>query len=61
MKIRATITKGEFLAGKEYDLPEEKAKAAIMAGIAEPLVIGNPARERDTAVKPQYETRWPTR
>jgi hypothetical protein len=60
MKIRALVTKGEFVKGMEYDLPEPEAQAAIIAGNAESLVT-NPCFERQTATKPQYQTRWRTR
>lgn len=60
MKIRALVTKGKFTAGMEYDLPETEAQAAIMAGNAETLVT-NPAFDRQTAIKPQHQTRWRTR
>lgn len=61
MKIRATVTKGEFTAGVEYDLPEKEAMAAIMAGNAEPLVTASLAFEREKALSPQHQTRWRTR
>ena len=61
MKIRATTTKGGFTAGEEYDLPDNEAMAAIMAGVAEPLVVANPANVREKAVSPQFQTRWRTR
>jgi len=61
MKIRATVTKGEFKAGVEYDLPDEEAMAAIMAGNAEPLVAASLAFEREKSVSPQHQTRWRTR
>lgn len=61
MKIRATVTKGNLKAGEEYDLPEKEAMAAIMAGCAEPLVAVNLAFDRETATKPQHQTRWRTR
>lgn len=61
MKIRATVTKGDLKAGVEYDLPEKEAMAAIMAGNAEPLETVAPAFDRETAVTPQYQTRWLTR
>lgn len=60
MKIRATVTKGNFKAGVEYDLPDKEAQAAIMAGYAEPLVAVA-AFGRETAIKPQHQTRWRTR
>lgn len=61
MKIRAIVTKGDFKAGVEYDLPEKEAMAAIIAGNAEPLVTIAPAFEREKAVSPQHQTRWHTR
>jgi hypothetical protein len=61
MKILATVTKGKFQAGMEYDLPEKEAQAAIMAGYAEPLVTESQANDREKAVKPQHQTRWRTR
>ena len=61
MKIRATTTKGKFTAGEEYDLPDNEAMAAIMAGVAEPLVVATPANVREKAVSPQFQTQWRTR
>lgn len=61
MKIRATVTKGEFKAGIEYDLPTKEAMAAIMAGNAEPLETVAPAFDRETTVSPKYQKRWLTR
>lgn len=61
MKIRATVTKGKFTAGVEYDLPEKEAMAAIIASTAEPLDTVAPAFSRETAVKPTHQTRWLTR
>lgn len=61
MKIRATVSKGAFKAGVEYDLPEKEAMAAIMAGNAEPLETVTPAFSRETAVSTKHQTRWLTR
>ena len=59
MKVRATVTKGQFEAGKEYDLPEKEAMAMIIAGAAEPIVTVIPAFEREKAIHTQ--SRWLTR
>lgn len=59
MKVRATVTKGSFKAGKEYDLPETEAMAMIMAGTAEPLDTVPRAFEREKAIHTQ--SRWLTR
>lgn len=61
MKIRATVTKGKFREGVEYDLPDNEAQAAIMAGYTEPLVTETTANTREKAVMPQHQTRWRTR
>jgi hypothetical protein len=57
MKIKATVSKGLFKAGLEYDLPIKEAMAAIIAGNAEPLEAV--AFEYEKAV--QKPTRWLTR
>jgi len=59
MKVRATVTKGRFEAGKEYDLPENEAMAMIIAGTAELLVTVPRAFEREKAIHTQ--SRWLTR
>jgi len=61
MKIRATVTKGDFTAGVEYDLPDSEAMAAIMAGNAEPVETVAPAFTREKAVQPKHQSRWLTR
>jgi|GEM_PF-5812156 hypothetical protein len=57
MKIKATVSKGLFKAGLEYDLPIKEAMAAIIAGNAEPLEAV--AFEYEKAI--QKQTRWLTR
>ena len=61
MKIRATVTKGEFKAGVEYDMPDNEAFNLIKKGEAEPLVTESPANDREKAIQPQHQTRWRTR
>lgn len=61
MKVVATVTKGEFVAGREYDLPTDKAMAAIIAGTALPLVTESNVNTREKAVKQSNHTEWRTR
>ena len=61
MKVKAIVSRGNFKAGAEYDLPEKEAQAAIIAGIAEPLDTKALAFYRETATVKNYQTRWRTR
>lgn len=56
MIIRATVTKGEFQKGIEYDLPDEIAQAMIIQGTATFVAVA-PYKNRQKAIIPQYETR----
>lgn len=59
--VRATVTKGRFIAGESYELPETEARRMIIAGDAEPLVTESPANRRENAIKKEHQTRWRTR
>lgn len=56
MIVRATATKGEYQKGVEYDLPNDIAQALIIQGTMS-FVAMSPARQRQTAVQPDYEKR----
>ncbi len=56
MRIKATVTKGEFIQGNEYELPPAIATAMIIAGTAEVVTVAySPNREKAILLK--YETR----
>ena len=57
MRIRATATKGEYVAGVEYDVEPGVGMAMIIAGNAVPVAVAQ-FKSREKAVLPQnYETR----
>lgn len=56
MIVRATVDKGRFKKGVEYDLSEAEAKAAIIAGTAVFIAVA-PPHNREKAITPKYDTR----
>ena len=56
MIVRATVDKGKFKKGVEYELSEQEAQAAIIAGTAVFIAVA-PPHNRERAIKPKYETR----
>ena len=60
MIIRATVTKGDYEQGVEYNLPEKEARTMVMRGDAEFATVA-PAYNREKSVKTPYEKRWPTK
>jgi len=56
MIVRATVTKGEFQKGVEYELPDAEAQAMIIQGTASFVAVA-PAKNRQKVVRAQYDTR----
>ena len=56
MIVKATVTKGDFAKGVEYDLPDKEAQAMIIQGLMSFVAVA-PYKQREKAVIPQYETR----
>lgn len=56
MIVKATVTKGQFQKGVEYDLPDAQAQAMIIQGLASFVAVA-PYKNRKKAIIPQYDTR----
>jgi len=56
MIVRATVTKGDYIKGVEYDLPDKEAQALIIQGIMSFIAVA-PPKNRVKAVIPRYDTR----
>jgi len=56
MIVRATVTKGEFQQGIEYDLPDEIAQALIIQGTMTFVAVA-PAHNRKKAIVEKWDTR----
>lgn len=56
MIVRATVDKGRFKKGVEYELSEQEAQAAIIAGTAVFIAVA-PPHNREKAIIPKYDTR----
>ena len=56
MIVRATVDKGEFKKGVEYDLPTEVAQAMIIAGTMTFVAVA-PAHNREKAILEKWDTR----
>jgi hypothetical protein len=56
MIVRATVTKGEFQKGVEYELPDAEAQAMIIQGLMSFVAVA-PAKSRQKALQAQYDTR----
>lgn len=56
MIVRATVTKGEFQKGVEYNLPDAQAQALIIQGFMSFVAVA-PYKNREKAIIPQYDTR----
>ncbi len=56
MIVRATVTKGDYIKGVEYDLPDKEAQALIIQGVMSFIAVA-PAKNRHKAIKERYETR----
>ena len=56
MIVRATVDKGRFKKGVEYELSEQEAQAAIIAGTAVFIAVA-PQINREKAIIPKYDTR----
>ena len=56
MIVRATVDKGRFKKGVEYELSEAEAQAAIIAGTVTFVSVA-PQINREKAIMPKYETR----
>lgn len=61
MEIRATVTKGDFIAGEQYDIEPGKAMAMIIAGDAEPITVARPLREKKIKVPNESRAKWHTK
>ena len=56
MIVRATVDKGKFKKGVEYELSEAEAQAAIIAGTVTFVSVA-PQINREKAIIPKYDTR----
>jgi hypothetical protein len=56
MTVRATVTKGEYQEGVEYELPDREAQALIIQGTMS-FVAVSPVKNRKKAIQAQYDTR----
>ncbi len=56
MIVKATVTKGDFVKGVEYDLPEKEAQALIVQGTMSFVAVA-PIKNRQKQIIPKYETR----
>lgn len=56
MIVRATVTKGEYQKGTEYDLPDDLAQALIVQGIMSFVAVA-PAHNREKAILKKWDTR----
>ena len=56
MIVRATVDKGRFKKGVEYELSEAEAQAAIIAGTVTFVSVA-PQINREKAIIPKYDTR----
>lgn len=56
MIVRATVDKGEYKKGVEYDLPADIAQALIIAGTMTFVAVA-PAHNRERAILKTWDTR----
>jgi len=56
MIVRATVTKGEYQKGVEYDLPNDVAQALIIQGTMSFVAVA-PAQNREKAISKKWDTR----
>lgn len=56
MIVRATVTKGDYKKGVEYDLPTELAQSLILQGVVSFVAVA-PAHGREKAILSKWETR----
>lgn len=56
MIVRATVTKGEYTKGVEYDLPDAEAQAMIIQGTMTFVAVA-PAHNREKAIPKKWDTR----
>ena len=56
MIVKAIVTKGDYVKGVEYDLPNEIGQALIIQGIMSFVAIA-PAHNREKAILAKWDTR----
>ena len=56
MIVRALVTKGEYVQGVEYDLPDKIGQALIIQGTMSFVAIA-PHKTREKAVVKEWDTR----
>lgn len=56
MIVRALVTKGDYVKGVEYDLPDKEGQALIIQGIMSFVAIA-PAQNREKAIPAKWDTR----
>jgi hypothetical protein len=56
MIVRALVTKGDYVQGVEYDLPDAIGQALIIQGTVSFVAIA-PAHNREKAIPQKWDTR----
>ena len=56
MIVRATVDKGDFKKGVEYDLPDAQAQAMIIQGFMSFVAVA-PHHNREKAIPKKWDTR----
>lgn len=56
MIVRATVDKGEFKKGEQYDLPDKEAQALVIAGTMTFVTVA-PPHNREKVIPQKWETR----
>ena len=56
MIVKARVTKGDYVKGVEYDLPDKEAQALIIQGTMSFVAVA-PAHNREKAILSKWDTR----